>query len=980
MKRLVKGILAAMMMLAIVPSTAMPVFAETSTTTTAAAMPANAFEASADNGVKVKASFAEGVFPAGTTMKVTAVADTEAKNAAVAALPSDEVVVDAQAVDITFYNAEGKEVEPADSNSVHVELSSAREVNGSSHEVLHLNDNGKTEKVADATATSAAFEGTSFSVYAIVGTATATRTYNFYLNKTATDVYYSQILKNGESISLPATPAAAANNQFIGWSATGSANDLYAFNKVEGLTADETVNLYAVYQTSYHVFYHNADGTILEEDTVQNGTYTVSAALVSSVSITGDVACVGFASTQNAVKAETEVTVNNANIDLYPVILASNWITFKMNDDNDTSKAAYTAPEYVLPGNTAVKPVDPTRQGYSFAGWYTDAALSNEYTFDGKLDADVTLYAKWTAGTASYTVLYWQQELVDGKYVEGNYHYPYYEKETLQGTSGTTISVDDAATEAASTKQKNYEFFHFGHADTNVVLNGDGSAILNVYYDLNTYTFNFIYYAGATLHKDGKNYASVTKPYNFTAADPELYSFTARLGEYVYDKWPLNSDFTNVKAGNVLLGWMPINLYTYFQVPRTNITKDLFINDAQKQNNAVIPMVAYWSPTTMSINVKYYAENFTSTDKTNLSNFTKFADFNETFTAGTSAFFMPVFRGFSANTAVGDAGTPGEYITRVTDRYLILAWYPSTSIRYLDKNLQLITTGGYNNNTISTTCPTGDKTVVFPGTYNDFADARYNLLIGYWPSVDNAKGVQITKCMNFLITQQEAGTVVYIDDSKVAAVSMYYTRNTYSIDFRESAAATSTKTALYQQSLSGYYYEPTRTDATFEGWYTSEDFNESSKVTKEQMDAMTMPYTNMILFAKWSDSMSTVTFDYNDGVTKDTSVSVLNGKTVDAPAEPVRNDYTFAGWKLNGNNFTFDTEIHNDITLMAKWLSNFNLNVKYDADGGVFTEKDTNSYTDDSQAVVLGEATKEGSYFYGWSLLTLSAQSILVEG
>ena len=47
-------------------------------------------------------------------------------------------------------------------------------------------------------------------------------------------------------------------------------------------------------------------------------------------------------------------------------------------------------------GSTVTKPADPAREGYTFAGWYTDEACTEEYKFDTAVTADMTLYAKWT--------------------------------------------------------------------------------------------------------------------------------------------------------------------------------------------------------------------------------------------------------------------------------------------------------------------------------------------------------------------------------------------------------------------------------------------------------------------------------------------------------------------------------------------------------------------------------------------------------
>lgn len=44
---------------------------------------------------------------------------------------------------------------------------------------------------------------------------------------------------------------------------------------------------------------------------------------------------------------------------------------------------------------SVAKPADPTREGYTFAGWYTDEACTEAYDFSAAVTADMTLYAKW---------------------------------------------------------------------------------------------------------------------------------------------------------------------------------------------------------------------------------------------------------------------------------------------------------------------------------------------------------------------------------------------------------------------------------------------------------------------------------------------------------------------------------------------------------------------------------------------------------
>lgn len=51
----------------------------------------------------------------------------------------------------------------------------------------------------------------------------------------------------------------------------------------------------------------------------------------------------------------------------------------------------------VVDGEKAAKPADPTRDGYTFDGWYQDATFAKAFDFDTPITANVTVYAKWTA-------------------------------------------------------------------------------------------------------------------------------------------------------------------------------------------------------------------------------------------------------------------------------------------------------------------------------------------------------------------------------------------------------------------------------------------------------------------------------------------------------------------------------------------------------------------------------------------------------
>lgn len=58
--------------------------------------------------------------------------------------------------------------------------------------------------------------------------------------------------------------------------------------------------------------------------------------------------------------------------------------------------ATYTTSTAEYNGKVAV-PEAPTREGYTFEGWYTDAACTTAYDFDTTVTSAISLYANWTA-------------------------------------------------------------------------------------------------------------------------------------------------------------------------------------------------------------------------------------------------------------------------------------------------------------------------------------------------------------------------------------------------------------------------------------------------------------------------------------------------------------------------------------------------------------------------------------------------------
>ena len=91
-------------------------------------------------------------------------------------------------------------------------------------------------------------------------------------------------------------------------------------------------------------------------------------------------------------------TMVSAPITLYAQWTEAKTVTF------DVQGGSEIAAQQVQTGKSAVRPENPERVGYAFAGWYTSADTSgSEYDFTAAVNDDVTLYAKWTPNMYAVT-------------------------------------------------------------------------------------------------------------------------------------------------------------------------------------------------------------------------------------------------------------------------------------------------------------------------------------------------------------------------------------------------------------------------------------------------------------------------------------------------------------------------------------------------------------------------------------------------
>jgi len=290
-------------------------------------------------------------------------------------------------------------------------------------------------------------------------------TYNFYLNEGDKTPYYSQIIKNNESLDVPATPE-KEGYKFDGWY-DGDEQFSY-FGTAIIVTEDSTdVNLYAKFDPVCYVYFMDGEGEGARIIATKEVTATDPLNDFSDVAfpIGADEAITGWKDASG--NHITSVSFNDGTTYLYPIVEKGHWIEFNSNG------GSYVAPLFVANGTTPTPPANPSKPGYTFDGWY-DA--QGKYDFNKSLSENVELTAQWTAaGNTNYTVIHRLENADDDGY-------SYKESEILTGTAGEL--TEDAV-------DKSYEGFTLDKVEQKEIA-GDGSTIVNVYYKRNVYTVTFV--------------------------------------------------------------------------------------------------------------------------------------------------------------------------------------------------------------------------------------------------------------------------------------------------------------------------------------------------------------------------------------------------------------------------------------------------------------------------------------------------------
>ena len=227
----------------------------------------------------------------------------------------------------------------------------------------------------------------------------------------------------------------------------------------------------------------------------------------------------------------------------------------------ETNGGSAINPVTVRHGNAVARPADPTKDKYTFIGWYADPEFTKEYDFATVLEADKTIYAKFELTSTPIGDIYVRYDVLHIKQLpDGTYDLANAEVEHLSAKKDTTVTAVIKDYRATHHVNVNRTLSKLTGTAIQPYMGVDGKpvyTILSVYYDLDEHTLTFDTLGGSRV-------APVTVRHGLTVAKPADPVY----GGFLFDGWytdktfrtlynfasPLTTDTT------VYAKWIPIML------------------------------------------------------------------------------------------------------------------------------------------------------------------------------------------------------------------------------------------------------------------------------------------------------------------------------------------------------------------------------------------------------------------------------------
>lgn len=579
----------------------------------------------------------------------------------------------------------------------------------------------------------------------------------------------------------------------------------------------------------------------------------------------------------------------------------------------DTRGGSTINPVSVRKGNLLDRPEDPTKDNYTFGGWYTDNALTNEYDFSRPVNSSFTLYAKWN--TTEYMVTY-------------------------------NLNYDNLPTVSYSTKDG---YITYRPTRSGYVFNGwwlsdgfiDGQPILSrsFSFDTRVTSNNLVLYAEWVEEKMVSN---------------ELDAPVVTIdGEYI--SWNAVENATKYQVIIEKSGIQHVNEqrnYTYIYFPSTL--------DAGKYTvkvRAIGDSVNYYNSQYTS---KTYAHRIlTSVTGIKFDESKGVLYWDEVKNADSYELIVDSVSILNTSSTQYNLGSlyAGNHTVKITaSKY---GWISSTgNIKFVIHRLTAPTN-------LSATLD--EDTLDYEVTWDevrmdsDYANSYVVYLNGNEVETVSTNKYTIKHNSSHYVDYQVSISVAAFDQNSDYLISPRteelildnYFKITYELN---GGINNQSNPNLYKKDDIITLQDPTKTGSTFLGWY------DNNNVKKEKI---ALGDGDIILIAKWEITNYVITLDCNGGEPSVYSIEAQYNCEYLLP-EPTRNGYSFTGWydgstKVSSNGAWKYTS---DKTFIAHWTI-INYSISYTLNGGTNNSSNPSSYTVEDD-VSFFAPSKTGYTFIGW--------------
>ena len=683
----------------------------------------------------------------------------------------------------------------------------------------------------------------------------------------------TQIVKSGDTLIAPTAPD-MIGQAFVGW-VDEAGNSFTGFGKQAEITETTTRTITARYEAALYVYFLNPDGSQIMR-TEKVGDHEAHDFTTVSYEVDSTHKLVGWAAKKNGtenIADKISVPADQTSVNVYAIIKEGYWVSF--NSDG----GSIVDSQFVLHGDKLVlgKDTTPTKPGYSFDGWYNGLTkVENGAT----VTSPMTLTAHWKAAQVNYTINYWQQKVTDDKNAtDAQKTYEYVEAVTKKATTGTKISA---------TNSKTYKGFKYNanNSSKDVEISGDGTTIINVYYDRVLCTVNFHVDKGGYLWSDWQITKTVTGLYG------------ANLPEGAWDSSSYWTVGKGVGTGCILLTSFDFETAGYAD-NQGNITT----------NGVVTTCNFYRQGKSGSASVHYYNEQADGSYK--LVQTIK--------TGGGTLNVHEKYAGYDLYkyTTAKNPGTSSSYWEKQEDVYdgKRLDDYPVS----IASKLKTYSLSYYNYNSVTKT----EKNIKYTASlksYENYTPARPSELPSYYLFGGWYKDKACTTKFDFNTEKMPNANLQIYAKWTAKKISLTYNLNnpegTVDKGTKKVAAGTIASTVLPSASaIEGY---------SFAGWYVADENGHMTNVAFNANDAI-LRDTNVI--GKWLYNGKLTVKYVADGVEAPKDNNVYAGGAKATVANGVTKEgKKFLGWQLDGNvyqpgqNFEVNKNLADDknvITLTA---------------------------------------------------------------